>query len=128
MTDTPKVSPLKAGLLCRCPNCGIGSVYESFLGFAEACPHCDADFSQADAGDGPAFFVMFLVAILITPPVLAVQILFEPPPWMHLLLWGPIIVGLSAFLLRPAKSLLFALQWQHQAEEARWELPKEDRS
>lgn len=64
---------------------------------------------------------MFLVGILVTPPVLIVQILFDPPAWVHLVVWVPVIFGLSVLLLRPFKSLLFALQWKNNAEEAKWE-------
>ena len=115
------VSPIKAGLGCRCPQCGKGEVFESYLGLAKSCSVCGADFSKADSGDGPAFFVMFLVGILVTPPVLLVQVVFDPPYWVHLIIWGPIIFGLSIWLLRPFKSLLFALQWKNYAEEAQWE-------
>ena len=115
------VSPIKAGLGCRCPQCGKGEVFESYLGLAKSCSVCSADFSKADSGDGPAFFVMFLVGILVTPPVLLVQVVFDPPYWVHLIIWGPIIFGLSIWLLRPFKSLLFALQWKNYAEEAQWE-------
>ncbi|WP_290748454.1 DUF983 domain-containing protein [Henriciella sp.] len=114
------VSPIKAGLACRCPACGEGPVFKSFLEMAPRCPACGADFSKADAADGPAFFVMFLLAILIMPPVLLVQIVFAPPVWVHVILWGPLIVLLGAWLLRPFKSLMFALQWKHNAEEVRW--------
>lgn len=116
-----QVSPFAAGLRCRCPQCGQGPVYETYLGLASSCPVCGADFSKADSGDGPAFFVMFLVGIVVTPPVLIVQILFDPPAWVHLILWAPIIVLMSFLLLRPFKSLLFALQWKNHAEEAVWE-------
>lgn len=116
-----QVSPIAAGLRCRCPECGEGPVFETYLGFASVCSVCEASFEKADAGDGPAFFVMFLVGILVTPPVLIVQILFDPPAWVHLVVWAPVIIGLSLLLLRPFKSLLFALQWKNNAEEAKWE-------
>ncbi len=116
-----EVSPIKAGLGCRCPQCGKGDVFASYLGLAESCSLCGADFSKADSGDGPAFFVMFLVGIIVTPLVLLVQVVFDPPYWVHLLVWGPVIFGLSIWLLRPFKSLLFALQWKNYAEEAQWE-------
>ena len=64
---------------------------------------------------------MFLLGILIMPPVLLVQALFSPPFWVHLILWTPVIVVLAMMLLRPFKSLMFALQWKNRAEEARWE-------
>ncbi len=115
------VSVWKAGLKCRCPRCGEGHLFETFLGFGNQCSECGLDFSSADAGDGPAFFVMFLVAILVTPPVLIVQILFDPPAWGQALIWSPVVIVLSAYLLRPFKGLLFALQWENKAEEARWD-------
>lgn len=116
-----KVSPLRAGLSCRCPQCGEGPVFKSYLGLAPKCTSCGADFSKADSGDGPAFFVMFLVGILVTPPVLLVQVLFDPPAWVQVLIWSPIIILLAIWLLRPFKSLLFALQWSNKAEQAQWE-------
>ena len=116
-----EVSPIAAGLSCHCPECGEGPVFQTYLGLASACTVCGVSFEKADAGDGPAFFVMFLVGILVTPPVLIVQILFDPPAWVHLVIWAPVIIGLSLILLRPFKSLLFALQWKNNAEEAKWE-------
>ncbi|MEM7493178.1 MAG: DUF983 domain-containing protein [Pseudomonadota bacterium] len=115
------VSAIKAGLLCKCPECGQGSVFETHLGLASGCPICGADFSNADSGDGPAFFVMFLIAIIVTPPVLLMQVIFDPPVWLQLGLWGSVSLALAWWLLRPFKSLLFALQWKNQAEEAKWE-------
>ncbi|HIG23026.1 MAG TPA: DUF983 domain-containing protein [Henriciella marina] len=115
-----KVSPIKAGLACRCPACGEGPVFKSFLEIAPRCTACGADFSKADAGDGPAFFVMFILAIIIMPPVLLVQIVFAPPVWVHAILWTPLIVLLGAWLLRPFKSIMFALQWKHNAADVRW--------
>jgi len=118
---THKVSPLSAGLGCRCPNCGEGPVFKSYLGLAPSCTACGADFSKADSGDGPAFFVMFLIGIIVTPPVMLVQIMFEPPAWVQGLIWTPVILILALWLLRPFKSLLFALQWKNNAAAAEWE-------
>lgn len=114
-------STIKAGLLGKCPECGKGSVFETHLGLAPACPACGADFSEADSGDGPAFFVMFLIGILVTPLVLVMQIMFEPAAWVQVAVWGPVTLALAWWLLRPFKSLLFALQWKNKAEEAKWE-------
>ncbi|MGB3624808.1 MAG: DUF983 domain-containing protein [Henriciella sp.] len=95
-------------------------MFKTYLGLAPSCTACGADFSKADAGDGPAFFVMFLLGILIMPPVLLVQAVFNPPVWVHAILWTPVIVILAVLLLRPFKSLMFALQWKNSAEQATW--------
>ena len=102
-------------------------MFKSYLDLAPQCTACGADFSKADAGDGPAFFVMFLLGILIMPPVLLVQALFSPPFWVHLILWTPVVIILAIALLRPFKSLMFALQWKHSAEQAQWDDQAGDR-
>lgn len=115
------VSPLAAGWGCKCPECGEGPLFSGYLEMNKTCPNCGADFTIADSGDGPAFFVMSIVPVLLIPLAMVVQILFHPPSWVHLIIWPPAILGLSMYLLRPFKATLFALQWKHKAEEARFE-------
>lgn len=109
------VSALSAGLGCKCPNCGQGRVFDGYLRFKTRCEACDADLSIADAGDGPAFFVMFAALIIIVPSAMLFEFAFRPPAFVHILIWPPLTVGFCLLLLRPVKSLLFALQWKHKA-------------
>ena len=59
--------PVVTGLRLRCPQCGKGRLFQSYLKFAPTCSACGADFRIADAGDGPAVFVMFLVGAIVVP-------------------------------------------------------------
>jgi len=115
------VSPIAAGLRCRCPSCGEGRVFSGFLTFKSRCEACDADLSIADAGDGPAFFVMFAALIVIVPTAMFTELAFSPPGWVHFLIWPPITLAFCLALLRPFKATLFALQWKNRAGEARFE-------
>lgn len=112
------VSPVSAGLRCRCPNCGEGRVFRGFLAFKDRCSACDADFTIADAGDGPAFFVMFAALIFIVPAAMILELAFAPPVWLHVLIWPPVTLAFCLTLLRPFKATLFALQWRNNAGEA----------
>ena len=38
------------------------------------------------------------------------------PIWLHLILWIPLAVGLSLWLLRVLKALLIALQYRNKAK------------
>lgn len=114
------VSPVKAGLACRCPRCGRGRLFSGYLQVAERCESCGLDLKSADSGDGPAVFVVFIVLAVVVPLVFAVWAIFEPPVWVHVILWPPLILGLSMWLLRPAKGILVALQYKHQAGEHRF--------
>ncbi len=113
-------SPIVAGLLCRCPSCGKGKLFQGFLALRQRCEHCGLDFSFVDSADGPAFFVMFISGFIVAGSALAVEILYAPPYWVHALLWGPLILITTLLPLRPMKGLLIALQFHHKAEESRF--------
>ena len=113
----PVASPFAAGLLCRCPRCGVGKLYDGFLTVGKRCGHCGFDLAMADSGDGPAVFVIFIVGFVVVGFALILENLFEPPYWLHLVLEMPMILGGSLLLLRPFKALLIALQWSNKARQ-----------
>ena len=112
-------NPFLAGLRGRCPRCGEGPLFDGFLTIADECEACGLDFSREDAGDGPAVFIMFLVGAIVVPLALLLHLWLAPPVWVQLLVWFPVVIGLSLLFLRPFKATLFALQYKHGAEEAR---------
>lgn len=110
-------SPILTGLKCRCPRCGEGKLFVGYLKVAPTCLACGLDLKFADSGDGPAIFVIFLVAPIVMVLALAVGALFNPPPYVHLILWIPVTLILSLLLLPPFKGVLVALQYRHDAHE-----------
>lgn len=120
------VSALSAGIHCRCPNCGKGRVYDGLLRFKRRCDVCEADFTIADAGDGPAFFVGFAAIIFVVPAAMFLEFAVQPPGWVHFLVWPPLTLAFSILLLRPVKALFFALQWKHKAGQAQLHTTKLD--
>lgn len=111
----PPVSILKAGFLSRCPRCGRGRLFAGYLRVAERCGVCALELRRHDSADGPAVFVMFLVGGVVVALALWLELAFEPPYWLHVALWAPLIVVGSLVLLRPAKAILIALQYRHKA-------------
>ena len=118
MTYYPQQSPIATGLAGRCPRCGQGKLFNGFLKVADRCSVCSLDLSKADSADGPAFFIMLLVPALIIPIAMWVEFSYQPPLWLHGLLWTPLIIGLSVALLRPLKGVMVALQFKHQASDS----------
>jgi uncharacterized protein (DUF983 family) len=114
-------SPYVAGLTGRCPACGRGRLFQNFLAVRPRCENCGLDFSFADAGDGPAIFVILLGGFVVVGAALAVEILFRPPYWVHAALWLPLILLVTLWPLRAIKGLLIALQFHHKAAEGRHE-------
>jgi uncharacterized protein (DUF983 family) len=48
-------------------------------------------------------------------------VLYQPPYWLHALLWLPLILIVTLAPLRLLKGLLIALQYHHKAAEGRLE-------
>ena len=114
-------SPYVAGLTCRCPRCGKGKLLQNFLALRPRCEVCGLDYGFADAGDGPAVFIILLAGFIVVGAALIVEILYQPPYWVHAALWGPLILVVTLVPLRPMKGLLIALQFHHKAAEGRLE-------
>jgi uncharacterized protein (DUF983 family) len=110
---------IRRGLSGRCPRCGQGALFAGFLTVAPRCTSCGLDFAFADSADGPAFFVMSFAGFVVVAAALLVEVVYQPPYWMHALLWVPLILVMTLLPLRPAKGLLIALQFHYKAAEGR---------
>lgn len=115
MNDMPAVSWLSAGLFCRCPRCGQAPLYDGLLTIRERCAECGLDLRAQDAGDGPAVFVILILGFIVVGLAALLEIKFEPPLWVHILLWPGIIVAGAISMLRILKAMLIALQFRHRA-------------
>lgn len=116
MTEAPSElppSPIVTGLKCRCPRCGEGPLFRGYLSVLPRCESCGLDLRFADSADGPAVFIIMVVGFIVVGAAAAVEGLFHPPPFVHLLLWIPSTIVLSLLLLRPFKATMVALQYRH---------------
>jgi uncharacterized protein (DUF983 family) len=93
-------------------------VFSSYLRLRDSCPVCGADFRVADAGDGPAVFVILVAGAIVAPLLFILQIALHLPDWLSITLTMIAAVVLCLALLPPFKATLFALQWKHKAREA----------
>lgn len=115
----PTALPIARGLRCRCPSCGEGRLFQGFLGLRPACERCGLDYSFADAGDGPAVFVILIGGAIVVFAALITEVAYQPPYWLHAALWLPLILLVTLAPLRLLKGVLIALQYHHKAAEGR---------
>jgi uncharacterized protein (DUF983 family) len=113
--------PIGRGLRGRCPRCGEGHLFKGFLDLRPRCEHCGLDYGFADAGDGPAVFVILIGGFIVVFAALITEIMYQPPYWVHAALWLPLVLILTLGPLRPIKGLMIALQYHHKAQEGRLE-------
>jgi uncharacterized protein (DUF983 family) len=119
MSTSSIALPISRGLRGRCPACGEGHLFQGFLSVRPACEKCGLDYGFADAGDGPAVFVILIGGAIVVGAALATEIIFQPPYWLHAVLWLPLILLVTLAPLRLLKGVLIALQFHHKAAEGR---------
>ncbi len=120
----PEVEPISAGLKGRCPRCGEGGLFNGFLTVRKGCSTCGLDYSFADAGDGPAVFVILIIGFVVVGLALWMEVALDPPMWLHLILWIPLALALCLTALRLIKGVLITLQYRHKAAEGRLDQPE----
>src|SRR5262249_50719706 len=111
--------PIGRGLCGRCPRCGNGQLFQGFLSLRPACERCGLDCGFADTGVGPGVFVFFIGGFFFVFAALIIDIVYQPPYWVHAVLWLPLILIVTLAPLRLVKGLLIALQYHHEAAEGR---------
>lgn len=118
MTPDRPTAPLALiALGGRCPRCGQGKLFSGFLTIAPRCKVCELGFDGHDTGDGPAFFIMLPLCLMVAGSALWLDLTYAPPMWVHLILWPTLIVTISLLALRPIKAIMVALQYRHRDVE-----------
>ena len=96
----------------RCPCCAEGKLLVGLLGVRDACDRCGLLFKFHDSGDGPTFFAIMIVGIAVMAAAGIVEYKFEPPMWLHALIWIPLTFSLCIGVLRAFKAALILLEFR----------------
>ena len=121
MAYFPPLSPYSTGLSGKCPRCGQGDLFNGYLGLHTECGICNLDYAKADAGDGPAVFVIFIVGFFAVVLAIIARYAWYAPIWAAFLISSAAAIIMTLGLLRPLKGIMIALQFQHKAQEGKLE-------
>lgn len=99
------------GALNRCPSCGDGRLLHGYLRLPPECDMCHAPLGRHPAADGPAFFTMTIMLLLLIPLIGFTWVLFRPSPLVLLGVTGVITTILTLILLRVVKGAFIGYLW-----------------
>ena len=100
------------GFMGRCPNCGRGHLFRSYLKVVNTCEVCGEELSGHRADDAPAY-----VTLLIVAHVVGAGILMSDEIWPHsslvwvAIFWLAVTVVASVLILPRAKGAIVGQQW-----------------
>ncbi len=115
----PALPPFRTGIRGRCPRCGQGHLFKSFLSLAKSCEVCGLDYGFADPADGPAFFVICFACVPSVILGIWIEMAYQAPYWVHLVTTLPFMLLTCIPPLRPLKGWLVASQFFFKAGEGR---------
>lgn len=109
--ERPAWPAIRKGMAHRCPNCGKGALYETYLKLRTECAECGEDLSHARADDGPAYLSILLTAKVMGTLQLVVYELYQPPALFMAVTFGIGVVVMALALLPRFKGLIVGVQW-----------------
>lgn len=107
----PLVQAMGRGFLGRCPNCGEGRLFRSYVKTVDQCAECGADMHHHRADDLPAYLVVVILGHIIVGAFMGVEATSTLSTWQHLAIWIPLTIVLALVMLRPVKGAVVGLQW-----------------
>ncbi|HEY4251517.1 MAG TPA: DUF983 domain-containing protein [Roseomonas sp.] len=109
---------LGRGARNRCPQCGEGRVFDGYLKVVPECSVCHAPLGELRADDAPPYFTIFLIGHLLVPFVFWIERAYQPPMWLHMVVWLPLFTVLSMAALRPVKGAVVGWMYRLSVNEA----------
>lgn len=101
----------------KCPVCGEGKLYKSYLKIAETCDRCGTNFKTADTGDGPVVFVILIAGFVACAGLFYSFIVLNWPVLRLVIVWPLVAVVLSLILMPMLKGLMVASQLRHKVRD-----------
>ena len=110
---TLKTAALRA-LAGRCPCCGEGKLFKSFLKQVDNCAACGESFGQIRADDAAPWLTIIVVGHVFLTFAFMVNVDFLPT-WAAMTLWSALFAAISLAVLPRAKGLMLAILWRTRA-------------
>ena len=114
VADTPTRSSwlaAKRGLRGRCPHCGEGKLFRSYLKPVDHCAVCGEHLGHIRADDGPAWLTIMVVGHIVVGLALEVELTMSTPFWLAMTLWPALTLVLTLTLLPRAKGIFIGALW-----------------
>lgn len=99
------------GLFRKCPECGVGKVFNGYIKVKHTCDHCGLELHHQRADDAPPYFTMLIVLHFVISGLLTVEQTYSPATWVQLTIWLPVSFVSAIWLLPRVKGALIGIQW-----------------
>jgi uncharacterized protein (DUF983 family) len=99
----PLLRAMRRGAAGRCPVCGEGRLFSTWLGVVAECTACGTALGRIPADDAPPYFTVFIVAHVVIGLQIALERSIVLPVATELMIFLPGTLLLTLALIRPVK-------------------------
>lgn len=99
------------GAMCRCPSCGKGKLFRSYLKLNDTCSECGEKLSSARADDFPPYIAIFIVGHVLIGWMLHAEMSGPVDPMLYVWTMIPAAILLPLVMLPSIKGAVVGLQW-----------------
>lgn len=99
------------GMKLRCPHCGQGHLFTSYLKVADHCEVCGEEFFHHRADDFPPYIAIFITGHLIIGLMLEMEFHLQIEPWMYAVTLVPLALIIPLVTLPSIKGAVVGMRW-----------------
>ena len=106
---------VRRALLGRCPNCGKGKLFVSYLKQVDRCADCGERYGHIRSDDAAPWLTILIVGHITVPIVVTAERNLSWPYWLSAAVWPTFALVLALILLPRAKAVFLSLIWAFRA-------------
>ena len=100
------------GFMGRCPSCGRGRLFRSYLKVVNTCEICGEDLSGHRADDAPAYVTLLIVAHAVGAGILLSDEIWPHSSMLWVIAFWLAVTALASLIILPrAKGAIVGQQW-----------------
>jgi uncharacterized protein (DUF983 family) len=103
------------GFLHRCPNCGKGHLFRSYLKQIDRCEACGESFAEIRADDGPAWLTTLVIGHIVVALALISESSWPMPLWISITVFVSLGIAATLAFLPRAKGIFISAIWAMKA-------------
>jgi uncharacterized protein (DUF983 family) len=99
------------GTMCKCPHCGKGKMFKSYLKVADYCDSCGEQLNLHRADDFPPYIAIMIVGHLLVAVMLHMEMTWQINPMTYIYTMVPLAIVLPLAILPSTKGAIVGFQW-----------------
>jgi len=108
----PRSTAILRGLTNRCPNCGKGRLFKSYLKVNETCTHCREELNHHRSDDLPAYLTVAILGHILVSVVVWLELSYDNISyWLYGAVGIPLTLILTLSLLHFIKGAVVCWEW-----------------